>query len=180
MSPHNQKSASLLQVATCRHYHPPAHCAPPLEQPPAAVPAQQLLLAVVDLWLDKFDSIGNPAARKLSALALCALLPAPLPGLLERLELIATHITSVWFEVGGWLTYSRVAGPWIAGGGRMHGLSVCCSQRGQTCHDGAGFRQRLHAALRWPSMLRHAALLLECAGGGVGGGQRRPGSALQL
>ena len=65
----------------------------------AAAQAQQLLLAVLDLWLDKFDSIGQPAARKLSALALCVLLPAPLPGLLERLELIATHITSVWFEV---------------------------------------------------------------------------------
>ena len=65
----------------------------------AAAQAQQLLLAVLDLWLEKFDSIGQPAARKLSALALCVLLPAPLPGLLERLELIATHITSVWFEV---------------------------------------------------------------------------------
>lgn len=67
--------------------------------PFAAVPAPELLLSILDLWLDKFDSIGQPAARKLSALALCALLPAPVPGLLDRLQLIATHLTSVWFEV---------------------------------------------------------------------------------
>lgn len=71
--------------------------------PLAAVPAPQLLLSLLDLWLDRFDSIGNPAQRKLSALALAALLPAPVPGLLERLELMATHITSVWFEVGAWV-----------------------------------------------------------------------------
>lgn len=73
---------------------------PPADAPPAADPASRLLLSLVDLWLDKFDSIGQPAARKLSALALCVLLTAPLPALLERLELLVTHITSVWFEVG--------------------------------------------------------------------------------
>jgi hypothetical protein len=77
-----------------------AQVAPPVDAPPAADPAARLLLALLDLWLDRFDAIGQPAARKLSALALCALLPAPLPPLLERLELIATHVTSVWFEVG--------------------------------------------------------------------------------
>ncbi|KAL4857594.1 Importin-11 [Chlorella vulgaris] len=77
------------------------HVAPPPDAPPAADPAARLLLALVDLWLDKFDSIGQPAARKLSALALCVLLTAPLPPLLERVELIATHITSVWFELEG-------------------------------------------------------------------------------
>ena len=71
---------------------------------------------MLDLWLDKFDSIGQPAARKLSALALCVLLPAPLPGLLERLELIATHITSVWFEVRGALAFlSSLSGFWVLG-----------------------------------------------------------------
>lgn len=49
--------------------------------------------------LDRFDSIGAPAARKLSALALCMLLTLPMPALLERMDSIIPHITSVWFEV---------------------------------------------------------------------------------
>lgn len=116
-----------------------AGVAPPADAAPAPDPAARLLLALVDLWLDKFDSIGQvgevmdcllrrrqprpdptqraspltplssalpvalqscqPGARKLSALALCVLLTAPLPALLERVELIVTHLTSVWFEV---------------------------------------------------------------------------------
>lgn len=77
------------------------HMAPPADAPPAGDPATRLLLALVDLWLDKFDSVGQPGARKLSALALCVLLTAPVPALLERVELAVTHITSVWFEVEG-------------------------------------------------------------------------------
>lgn len=66
-----------------------------------ADPAQRLLLALVDLWLDRFDCIGQLGARKLSALALCVAATLPLPALLERLEIIVTHVTSVWFEVEG-------------------------------------------------------------------------------
>lgn len=87
---------SLFQAAVAAGVAPPADAA----APPGADPPARLLLALVDLWLDKFDSIGQPAARKLSALALAVLLTAPLPPLLERLELVVTHITSVWFEVG--------------------------------------------------------------------------------
>ena len=87
---------SLFQAAAAAGVAPPADAA----APPGADPPARLLLALVDLWLDKFDSIGQPAARKLSALALAVLLTAPLPPLLERLELVVTHITSVWFEVG--------------------------------------------------------------------------------
>ena len=47
----------------------------------------------------RFDSIATPHARKLSGLALCQLLTVPLPGLLDRLELIAACVTSVWYEV---------------------------------------------------------------------------------
>lgn len=71
----------------------------------AAAPAgagplgQRLLLVLVDLWMDKFDSIGQPQARKLSALALCVLLTLPVPEVLLRLELIAGCLTAVWFEV---------------------------------------------------------------------------------
>lgn len=64
-------------------------------------PSQRLLLALVDLWLDKFDSIGSLPSRKLSALALCMLLPAPMPAILTRLEIFVAHITAVWFEVEG-------------------------------------------------------------------------------
>ena len=62
-------------------------------------PAQRLLLALLDLWLDKFDCIGQAGARKLSALALCTLLPAGGAGVLERLDAMAGHITAVWYEV---------------------------------------------------------------------------------
>ena len=65
-----------------------------------ADPAATLLLALLDLWLERFDSIGQPASRKLGALALCVLLTLPLPAVLERLEAMVTHITAVWFEVG--------------------------------------------------------------------------------
>ena len=60
----------------------------------------QLLLAFLDRWLDTFDSIGTPAARKLSALALCNVLTLPVKSLVDRLDRIAAHLTAVWFEVG--------------------------------------------------------------------------------
>lgn len=47
----------------------------------------------------RFDCIATPHARKLSGLALCQLLTLPLPVLLDRLELIAACVTSVWYEV---------------------------------------------------------------------------------
>ena len=49
--------------------------------------------------LDRYDTIGAPSARKLSALALCVLLTLPLPALLERLDVIMPHITGTWLEV---------------------------------------------------------------------------------
>ena len=65
----------------------------------AAHSGEQMLLAVTDLWLDKFDCVASPHARKLHALALCTLLTVPSGGILHRLESIVGHITSVWFEV---------------------------------------------------------------------------------
>ncbi|DBA79077.1 hypothetical protein WJX77_002150 [Trebouxia sp. C0004] len=62
---------------------------------------EQLLLAFLDRWLDKLDSIGTPAARKLSALALCNVLTLPVTPILDRLDPIAAHLTSVWFEIEG-------------------------------------------------------------------------------
>lgn len=59
----------------------------------------RVLLAFLDKWLDRFDSIGTPAARKLSALALCNVLTLPVPAVLERLDGIAAHLTAVYFEV---------------------------------------------------------------------------------
>ncbi|KAL3137934.1 hypothetical protein ABBQ38_005181 [Trebouxia sp. C0009 RCD-2024] len=66
---------------------------------------EQLLLGFLDRWLDKFDAIGTPAARKLSALALCNLVTLPLPSILQRLDPIAAHLTAVWFE---WLQHVHV------------------------------------------------------------------------
>ena len=65
----------------------------------AAHSGEQMLLAMTDLWLDKFDCVASPHARKLHALALCTLLTMPSGGILHRLESIVGHITSVWFEV---------------------------------------------------------------------------------
>lgn len=67
--------------------------------PPVRQAGGQVLLAFLDKWLDRFDSIGTPAARKLSALALCNVLPMPVPSVLERLDGIAAHLTAVYFEV---------------------------------------------------------------------------------
>lgn len=74
---------------------------PPESATEAADPAQRLLLATLDIWLDKFDSISSPPLRKLSALALCALLAAPVPGVLQRCSLIAACVTAAWFELEG-------------------------------------------------------------------------------
>lgn len=65
----------------------------------ASTTGEQLLLGFLDRWLDKFDAIGTPAARKLSALALCNLLTLPVPSVLQCLDPIAAHLTAVWFEV---------------------------------------------------------------------------------
>lgn len=89
-----QSSAAFMQVL--------ARAEPSLTLPGASAgtqPGMIALLALLDLWLDKFDNIGIPHARKLSGLAMCVLLTVPLPAIMERLELIAACITSVWFEV---------------------------------------------------------------------------------
>ena len=64
-------------------------------------PAHRLLLATLDVWLDAFDGISSPPSRKLSALALCALLAAPVPEGLQRCTAIAACSTAVWFELEG-------------------------------------------------------------------------------
>ena len=69
------------------------------QMPPVRQAGGQVLLAFLDKWLDRFDSIGTPAARKLSALALCNVLAMPVPSVLERLDGIAAHLTAVYFEV---------------------------------------------------------------------------------
>lgn len=47
----------------------------------------------------RFDAIPGLLQRKLGALGLAALLALPVPSLVARLELIAAHVTAVWFEV---------------------------------------------------------------------------------
>ena len=89
-----QSSPAFLQLL--------ARAEPTLAQlavPAGGQPGERALLALVELWLDRFDNIGVPHARKLSALAMCVLLTVPLSALLECLEPLAGCITSVWFEV---------------------------------------------------------------------------------
>lgn len=64
-------------------------------------PAHKLLLAYLDVWLEKFDSIGHTAARKLNALALCVLLTIPVPFLQKYFHDIVVHVSAVWFEIEG-------------------------------------------------------------------------------
>jgi len=61
--------------------------------------------------LDRYDTIGAPTARKLSALALCVLLTLPLPALLERLDVILPHVTGTWLEVPPFCCGLRVCRP---------------------------------------------------------------------
>ena len=141
---------SLFQAAAA------AGVAPPPDAPPAADPAQRLLLALVDLWLDKFDSIGRPGARKLSALALCVLLAAPVPQLLERLQLIVAHVTSVWFEVR-----------------EAKAARARARARARPCIEAPCLPRPL-LLLRWraPTWLAPLTLLTTCWGGGAA--WRRP------
>lgn len=60
---------------------------------------QALLLAVMDVWLERTDAIGAPAARKLSAAAMAAALTLPVPAIVQRLDLMVSHVTSVCYEV---------------------------------------------------------------------------------
>lgn len=61
--------------------------------------SQALLLAVMDVWLERTDAIGAPAARKLSAAAMAAALTLPVPAIVQRLDLMVSHVTSVCYEV---------------------------------------------------------------------------------
>ena len=61
--------------------------------------------------LDRYDTIGAPSARKLSALALCVLLTLPMPALLDRLEVMLPHVTSTWLEVGDCHAYQTDTSP---------------------------------------------------------------------
>lgn len=96
-------SAAFLQLCAAAAPHiplPPPDATDPTAAATAALdPPQRLLLALLDLWLDKFDSIGQAPARKLGALALCALLAAPLPAVLDRMDVIVAHMTGVWYAV---------------------------------------------------------------------------------
>ena len=61
-------------------------------------PSSYLLSLFVDRWIEKFDAIPTRNGRRLSALALSAMLALPLPGLLDKLEAILGIVTGVWCE----------------------------------------------------------------------------------
>ncbi len=67
--------------------------------PAVAATPEQVVHALTEIWVDKFDSITNPLARKLSALALCALLALPSKSQLAAAPAIVGHVTAAWHEV---------------------------------------------------------------------------------
>ena len=79
--------------------------------------------------LDKYDTIGAPSARKLSALALCVLLTLPLPALLERLDVMLPHVTSTWLEVtGSWPCPTFSSPKPFLWGSTFYVIDLCCDR----------------------------------------------------
>lgn len=107
-----QTSGVFLSVLSQAEQSPAGQL--PSSGQPAAQPGIQLLLAVTDLWLDKFDCVASPYARKLHALAMCMLLAVPSDQMLYRLESIVGHITSVWFEVCSYRCPCPPCMTWVA------------------------------------------------------------------
>lgn len=68
---------------------------------PNASACERLFACFLDLWLRQFDGIGQTGMRKIAALGLCSILQISIPGLLDRLGDIISHVTGVWFEVEG-------------------------------------------------------------------------------
>jgi hypothetical protein len=61
--------------------------------------AEQAFSAYLDCWLENFDRIGSPGARKLSALALCNLLGLSVPVVIQRFGELVSVITGTYYEV---------------------------------------------------------------------------------
>lgn len=61
----------------------------------------KLLGCFLDLWLDKFDMLGQMASRKLGALGLAQFLPILPLSTLERFGELCSAIVAVWFEIEG-------------------------------------------------------------------------------
>jgi len=59
----------------------------------------RLFSCLLDVWLDKFDSIASKGRRKLAALGLSAVLKLDVPCVAPRFGEIITHIAAVWVEV---------------------------------------------------------------------------------
>jgi hypothetical protein len=62
-------------------------------------PPQKLFLSFLDLWLDKFDGIGQAGMRKIAALGLCSAIRLNNMGVMNRFADILSHITGVWLEL---------------------------------------------------------------------------------
>ena len=86
----------------------------------------QVLLALLDRWLDRFDSVSSAGARRLSALALCVALTVPLPAVLDRLDVIAACLTAVAAEVS---TFQGCSGCMLQAAAGFSGTGHCTS-----CH----------------------------------------------
>ncbi|WIA40697.1 hypothetical protein OEZ86_004393 [Tetradesmus obliquus] len=132
---------------------------------------EALLLGLVSVWCETFDSIAQPLARKLAACGLAALLGLPVKALLQQLPLLLSNISSVWLELeasgaddpcsdrgellygGGLWSGSSSSSAWEDGGydDSSLGLSLVASE------EASGEAER-RQALREAEPLRHMRL----------------------
>ncbi|WIA20394.1 hypothetical protein OEZ85_004815 [Tetradesmus obliquus] len=132
---------------------------------------EALLLGLVSVWCEAFDSIAQPLARKLAACGLAALLGLPVKALLQQLPLLLSNISSVWLELeasgaddpcsdrgellygGGLWSGSSSSSAWEDGGydDSSLGLSLVASE------EASGEAER-RQALREAEPLRHMRL----------------------
>lgn len=62
---------------------------------------EHLFNALLDLWIERFDGVAAPAARKTCALALSGVLAVPSRAVLLQLDGLLSSVTSVWYEQEG-------------------------------------------------------------------------------
>ncbi|KAG2485576.1 hypothetical protein HYH03_015738 [Edaphochlamys debaryana] len=69
--------------------------------PAGLSPGEVVLVRLLELWAEQFDTLAQAGARRLCALALCRALALPSAAVLGLLELLLPAITGVWFETEG-------------------------------------------------------------------------------
>lgn len=65
---------------------------------PAPVSLEAALCALIDVWVERFDTLAQPHVRKQNALALAACLSMPFAGIAERVPGLVKVLVKVWDE----------------------------------------------------------------------------------